>query len=83
MAWDVNRMTNQVKTVSFLPLSENDRAALKLKNETWKSAKQVINQNQAWKRMEMCEATSKCVKKVFGMWSGENEIFIYLKIEVD
>ena len=79
------RQNDKLRENSFSPTTqwkikfENDRAALKLKNETWKSVKQFVNQNQVWKRMEMNEATSKCVKKVLGMWSGGNEIFILLE----
>ena len=62
---------------------ENDRSALLLKTKTWQSAKQFVNQNHAWKRMEMCDAPSKCVKKVLGMLSRGNETFINFKIEGD
>ena len=57
---------------------ENDRSALLLKTKTWQSAKQFVNQ-----RMKMCDAPSKCVKKVLRMLSRGNETFINLKIEGD
>ena len=42
---------------------ESDRVALKLKNKTWQLVKQFVNQNHAWKGMEMIESPSKCVTK--------------------